>query len=96
MSRLAAALTVGWRSLVESPSAIGGETAATPARRTIQSELTEIVGSKRFAIADFFVQPSVSQSSYLTLRRIDIYSSAPNGTLTWSVATASAEVRRWT
>jgi hypothetical protein len=28
MSRLAAALTVGWRSLVESPSAIGGEISA--------------------------------------------------------------------
>jgi hypothetical protein len=38
---------------VESPSAIGGETAATPARRTIQSQLAEIVGSRRFAIADF-------------------------------------------
>jgi len=53
MSRLAAALTVGWRSLVEFPSSAIGETAATPTRRTIQTELTEIVGPRRFAIADF-------------------------------------------
>jgi hypothetical protein len=71
MSRLAAALTVAWRSLVESPSAIGGETAAIPARRTIQTEQAEIVGSRRFVIADFSL---VSQSSHHMLRRMDFLS----------------------
>jgi hypothetical protein len=91
MSRLAAALTVAWRSLVESPSAIGGETAAIPARRTIQTEQAEIVGSRRFVIADFSL---VSQSSHHMLRIMDFYLSAPVGTLMLSVATALAESRR--